>query len=237
MKHNILCTIACRSGSKGVQNKNIKLIAGKPLIAHTIQQAIESGIFQHIVLSTDSQEIADIGKQYGADVFFLRDAHLSTDNSGKLPVIQDALLRSEKHYQKTFDIVIDLDATSPLRLNQDIKNAYNQFIQEQNDILITASPSRRNPYFNLIEIFEDSPIKINLAKQAKEKILCRQKAPKCYDMNASIYIWRRKSLLNQTTLFGEKTGLYIMPEERSVDIDTEFDFKIVEFLLQERVNA
>lgn len=237
MKINKLCTICCRGGSKGVKNKNIRPLLGKPLLAYTIEQALESQIFDRIVLSTDSQEIAEIGKSFGADVFFLRDPQLATDNAGKLQVVQDALTKSEEYYQQIFDIVFDLDATSPLRNTSDIIDAYNQFVQENNDILITASPSRKNPYFNLIEYHEENGESyIDLVKKPKNPILCRQDAPKCYDMNASIYIWKREALLASKRIFGKTTGLYVMPEERSIDIDTEIDFQFVDFLLR-RKNA
>lgn len=233
--HKVLCTICCRGGSKGVKNKNIRFILGKPLIAYTIEQAKESKIFDHIILSTDSQEIADVGKQYGAEVFFLRDPQLATDKSGKLNVIQDALLKSEEHYKKQFDFICDLDVTSPLRNVQDIVQAYEQLIQDKNEILITASPSRKNPYFNLIEKFSKNGKEyIELAKKSNAPILCRQDAPKCYDMNASIYIWKRDALLSSKGLFGEKTSLYVMPEDRSIDIDTELDFELVHLLLEKK---
>lgn len=232
MQTNILCTICCRGGSKGVKNKNIRPLLGKPLLAYTIEQAQKSQIFNHIVLSTDSKEIAEVGKYYGAEVFFLREEKLATDKAGKLPVIQDTLNRSEKYFNTTFNAIFDLDATSPLRDVQDIINAYDLFTRDQSDILITASPSRKNPYFNLIEFFEqDGEQYIELSKKPNKPILCRQDAPKCYDMNASIYIWKRESLMSSQRLFGKNTSLYIMPEERSIDIDTETDFEFVEFLL------
>ena len=233
--HKKLCTICCRGGSKGIKNKNIRPLLGKPLLAYTIEQAKESRIFNHIILSTDSQEIAEVGKYYGADVFFLRDPQLATDKSGKLCVIQDALLRSEKYYKEKFDFICDLDATSPLRDTQDIVQAYMQFIQNKNEILITASPSRKNPYFNLIEIFnENGEEYVELAKKPDIPILCRQDAPKCFDMNASIYIWTREALLSSKRLFGKNIGLYVMPENKSIDIDTELDFEFVEFLLNKK---
>ena len=234
MQYNILCTICCRGGSKGVKNKNIRPLLGKPLIAYTIEQAQKSQIFSHIVLSTDSEEIAKIGKQYGAEVFFLREKKLATDE-GKLPAIRDALIKSEVYYNTTFDIVFDLDATSPLRDIQDIIDAYRLFLCENNDMLITASPARKNPYFNLVEIFqnkETGKIYVDLSKQSKTPILRRQDAPKCYDMNASIYIWKREALFKYDDVLGEMTSLYIMPEERSIDIDTETDLHFVEFLLK-----
>ena len=227
----ILCTICARGGSKGVKNKNIKPINGKPLIAYTIEHAKASSLFDHIVISTDSDDIAKIAKEYGAEVFFKRSTEMASDTAGKLDVIRDAFKRSEKYYNKTYDYLIDLDATAPLRSVDDIINSFEQFVKNDNDNLITAMPSRRSPYFNLVE--QDKSGKVYLSKKLDDTIVRRQEAPKSYDMNASIYIWKRDIILNKNSLFLEKTGLYVMPEERSIDIDTEQDYKFVEFLMKE----
>ncbi len=232
---NILCTICARGGSKGVKNKNIKELHGKPLIAYTIEQAKASGLFEHIVISTDSDDIANIAIQYGAEVFFKRSEEMASDTAGKLGVIKDAFIRSEKYYSKIFDYLIDLDATAPLRSIEDIINSFNQFKENDNDNLITAMPSRRSPYFNLVE--QDKKGKVYLSKKLDSVIVRRQDAPKSYDMNASVYIWRRDAILNENSLFLKNTGLYVMPEERSIDIDNELDFKFVEFLMKEKENA
>ncbi|EAJ6871912.1 hypothetical protein FGY55_06055 [Campylobacter coli] len=233
IERNNICIIGCRAGSKGVKNKNIRDIAGKPLIAHTIEQALKSRLFKHVVLSTDSREIADIGKKWGAEVFFLRDSYMASDSAGKLQVVQDAVIRSEQYYREEYDVVVDLDVTSPLREVSDIINAYEQFIKDDNDILISASPSKKNPYFNMVEIEQNgNKNTVVLSKKLSNPILGRQDAPQCYDMNASIYIWKKNILFSSNTLFTDNTGLYVMPEDRSVDIDTELDFKFVEFLLQ-----
>lgn len=228
----ILCTICARGGSKGVKNKNIKPLLEKPLIAYTIEQALESGLFEHIVVSTDSDAIATISQEYGAEIFFKRSEAMASDRAGKLDVIRDAFVRSEAHYDTQFDYLVDLDATAPLRIVEDIVNALKQFIQNNNDNLITAMPSRRSPYFNLVEV--DKKGKISLSKRLDESIVRRQDTPKSYDMNASIYIWKRHIILNENSLFLENTGLYVMPEERSIDIDTELDYKFVEFLMKEK---
>jgi CMP-N,N'-diacetyllegionaminic acid synthase len=226
---NILCTICARGGSKGVKNKNIKKIQGKPLIAYTIEQAIESQLFDHIVVSTDSDDIAKIAEQYGAEVFFKRSAMMASDTAGKLDVIKDAFKRSEDYYNKTYDYLIDLDATAPLRSVNDIINSFNQLKENNNDNLITAMPSRRSPYFNLVEVNKEG--KVYLSKTLDDKVVRRQDAPLSYDMNASIYIWKRATILNESNIFLEKTGLYVMPEERSIDIDNPLDFEFVEFIL------
>ncbi len=228
---NVLCTICARGGSKGVKNKNIKTINGKPLIAYTIEQAIASKLFEHVVISTDSDNIANIAKEYGAEVFFTRSEEMASDTAGKLDVIKDAFIRSEKYYKQQYDYLIDLDATAPLRNIQDIQDSFKQFLLNNNDNLITAMPGRRSPYFNLVEV--DTYGKVNLSKKLDSNILRRQDAPKSYDMNASIYIWKRDVILNENSIFLENTGLYVMPEERSIDIDTELDYKFVEFLMKE----
>jgi len=225
----ILCTICARGGSKGVRNKNIKKIHGKPLISYTIEQAKASGLFEHIVVSTDSDDIANVSLKDGAEVFFKRSAEMSSDTAGKLEVIKDAFIRSEEYYGLQFDYLVDLDATSPLRAVLDITEAFEQFLTDKNANLITATPSRRSPYFNLVE--KNQFGQVTLSKNLGENVVRRQDAPKTYDMNASIYIWDRDTILNRNTLFLENTGLYVMPEERSVDIDSELDYKIVELLM------
>jgi len=229
---NVLCTICARGGSKGVKNKNIKELNGKPLIAYTIEQAKASQLFEHIVVSTDSDEIATIAKQYGAEVFFKRSAEMASDTAGKLDVIRDAFVRSEEHYNKQYDYLIDLDATAPLRIVDDIIDSFNQFLKDNNDNLITAMPSRRSPYFNLVEQNKDG--KVYLSKKLDSAVVRRQDAPKSYDMNASIYIWKRDVILSENSIFLEKTGLYVMPEERSIDVDTELDYRFVEFIMKDK---
>jgi len=227
----VLCTICARGGSKGVKNKNIKLLNCKPLIAYTIEQAKASGLFEHIVISTDSDDIAEIAQQYGAEVFFKRSAEMASDTAGKLEVIRDAFKKSESHYDEKYDYLIDLDATAPLRDVEDIIKSFQQFLENNNDNLITAMPSRRSPYFNLVEVNESG--KVSLSKKLDNSIVRRQDAPKSYDMNASIYIWKRDVILKDNNLFLDKTGLYVMPEERSIDIDAELDYKFVEFIMKD----
>ena len=133
----------------------------------------------------------------------------------------------KKKYLKKFDIVFDLDVTSPLRKVSDIKNAFKTFKKNNSSVLFSVHNARRNPYFNVVE---RKNRKIKLVKQTKKIIHARQKAPKVYDMNASIYIWQRNKLLQNDNLFGSKTNIYVMPFERSIDIDEEIDFKIIEML-------
>ncbi len=228
-----ICTICARGGSKGVKNKNIKIVAGKPLIAHSIQQAKESGLFDVIAVSSDSEEILAVAKQYGADILIERPPELATDQAAKLPVIQHCLTSAEKEMGKRFEVVVDMDATSPLRLVEDIVQSVQMFEENVDaDNLITGAPSRRSPYFNLVEVNTEGYV--GLSKKLDKVIVRRQDAPKCFDMNASIYIWRRETLLNSASVFQKKTLLYEMPEDRSIDIDSELDFEFVSFLAMKR---
>ncbi|MCV3376570.1 acylneuraminate cytidylyltransferase family protein [Campylobacter sp. IFREMER_LSEM_CL2194] len=224
---DILCTICVRGGSKGVKNKNIRKINDLELIAYSIIQAKNSNLFDHIVISTDSDEIAKVALKYGGEVFFKREAELSHDNAAKIPAIRDCLIKSEAYYNKKFEILIDLDASAPLRSSLDIIKAYELFKKENKGNLITAVNARRNPYFNLIEIYDNE---INTSK--KGNFTTRQSSPKCYDMNASIYIFKRNKLLSSNSVFGSDTSLYVMDEKTAFDIDNELDFEIVEFLIK-----
>ena len=229
----VLCTICARKGSKGVPNKNVKEIVGKPLIAFSIQQALESNLFDKIVVSTDSDEIRKIAKQYGAESWFSRPAELSKDDSPKIPVIKHALEESEKKFNCKFDHIIDLDSTAPLRNVEDIRKAYKIFLQDSFDNLITGTRSRKNPYFNMIEIKNGE---IELSKKLKNTPVGRQLAPQVFDMNASIYIWSREFLIKEDRLFSGKLGFYEMPEDRSIDIDSPLDWEIVKMLMEKKSN-
>ena len=228
----ILCTICMRSESKGVKNKAYRKINGFPLFYYTLSVAQKSKIFDEIVISTDSEKIARMCKKYNANIFFLRSKKLAKDNTPKIDVIKDALLKAEKYYNTNFDCIFDLDITSPLRKISDLENAFEIFKKNKSDNLFSITSSKKNPYFNLIEKKNN---KVFLVKNSKS-YFSRQKAPKVFDMNASIYIWRRNILINNNSLFLENTHTYEMPEERSIDIDTEFDLKVVKLLI-ENLNA
>ena len=224
-----LCTICARGGSKGVKGKNIRVLLGKPLIAHSIEQARASGLFDLIAVSSDSDEILDVARQWSCDYLIKRPVELATDQAAKLPVIRHCVAEVERLAGLTFDTLVDLDATSPLRTPDDIVNAVKLLEESGAGNVITAMPARRSPYFNLVEL--DANDIVHLSKPLQTAVVRRQDAPKCYDMNASIYIWRRPVLFEAATLFNPDTRLYVMPEERSIDIDSELDFQFVEYLM------
>lgn len=225
----LFCTICARAGSKGVVNKNIREINGKPLISHTIEQAIEAGFLPNLVVTSDSPEVLTIAEAYNVPFIIRRPDDLSHDTADKLDAICHAIEIVEEKKGFKCDDIIDLDPTSPLRISVDIIAALEVFYNDGSENLITAAPSRRSPYFNLVEKGADGFV--HLSKPPKKRVLRRQDSPTCYDMNASIYIWERDVLLNKKQIFGLKTSLYIMPEDRSIDIDSELDFNFVSYLM------
>lgn len=227
-----ICTICARGGSKGVKNKNIRHLDGRPLIAHSIEQAIATGAFQAVAVSSDSDEILKTASEYGAAILIKRPSELATDLAAKLPVIRHCFLEAERVSGEIYETVVDLDVTSPLRSVEDINQAIHILEQKKISNVITGMPARRSPYFNLVEINEAGAAV--LSKSLPKPVVRRQDGPPCYDMNASIYVWNRYALLMNESLFMPDTQLYVMPEERSIDIDNELDFAWVEFLMQRR---
>lgn len=229
----VLCTICARGGSEGVKNKNLVLLRKKPLIAHTILQAKKSELFDAITVSSDSPKIHQVSKKWGADYLVPRPQEMATSTAAKLPAIQHAVLETERLTSQRFDVIIDLDVTSPLRAISDLIEAYRLFIHHQEaSNLVTGFPARRSPYFNMLEINKTGFAM--LSKTPASTIVRRQDTPLCYDMNASIYIWKRETLLNSKTTITDRTLLYLMPEERSVDIDSNLDLQLVRLLAKDR---
>ena len=232
----ILATICARGGSKGVKNKNIRALNGKPLIAYTIEYLKEWGKAEKIVCSTDSDKIADIAKKYGAQVPFLRPSSLASDASAKFPVLKHAINFCEKYYSEKYDLLIDLDPTSPIRKKTDIENALKKFKKSDADILYSVVKARKNPYFNMVELDENEYA--HLSKKPEVAVNRRQNAPEVYDMNASIYFYNRSFLLepkNIHPLSSKKAAIYQMDEIAAFDIDNEIDFKFIEFLIKNKV--
>ena len=232
MKKKILCTICVRKNSQELKNKNIKKINNKPLVLITIQQAIKSKLFDKIVVNSDSKIIKKICKNK-ISLFINRKKKLAGNYVSKIEVIKDSLLKSEKEYNCRFDLIVDLDVTSPLRKVSDIKDAVKFFINSNFNNLISGSEAKKNPYFNQIILKKN---KVNIVCKPKKRIPSRQLAPKIYDLNASIYIWRRKKLIKSKNLIDSKTGFFEMKTEKSLDIDSELDFKLVKYILENGLN-
>lgn len=223
-----IATICARGGSTGVPGKNIRYLLGKPLIVYSIEHALTCSEIEAVYVSTDNPEIAEISSAAGAIVPFLRPAKLATNLAPKIPVIEH-LVDAIEQSRGTVDRVVDLDPTSPLRTIDDVHTCI-RLLDEKTDVVITGYESDKNPYFNMVE--NDSDGYARLVKQHDNVIVARQEAPNVYAMNASIYVWHRHSL--QKGLWGGRAKLYVMPRERSIDIDTELDFQIVELLMRKQ---
>jgi CMP-N,N'-diacetyllegionaminic acid synthase len=226
-----LCTICARGGSKGVVNKNIRNLQGLPLIAWSIAQARQAGIFDLIAVSSDSEAILAAARDAGADLMIARPAELATDTAGKIAAIRHCVQAAEAQAGRRFEILVDLDATSPLRTPGDIVAAVALLRERKAPNVITAMPARRSPYFNMVEV--DGNGALSLVKPLPAAVVRRQDAPQCFDMNASIYVWRHDDLFADPPIFKAATALYVMPEERSIDIDSELDFRVVETIMAE----
>lgn len=230
-----LCTICARGGSRGVPGKNLRPLMGLPLIAHSIRQARATGLFAHIAVSSDSEEILAVSATHGADMLIRRPDEMATDTSGKMPAIAHAVMQAEQRSGGRFDIIVDLSATAPLRLPQDIHASIGLLMETGAGNVITGTPSHCSPYFSLVE--PDAQGRVRLSKPLPGKILRRQDSPPCYDMNGSIYVWRRDVLLADPQVFYDDTRIHVMPRERSLDIDEELDFQMVEYLMQRQRNG
>jgi CMP-N,N'-diacetyllegionaminic acid synthase len=230
-----LCTICARGGSKGVPGKNVRDLHGRPLIAHSILQARASGAFDAIAVSSDDEDILAIARDHDVEVLVRRPDELASDVAGKAAAIAHAAEAAEAATATRFDTLVDLDVTSPLRLPEDITAAIALLEAGDADNVITAAPARRSPYFNLVEL--DAEGHVHLSKPLPDAVLRRQDTPRAFDMNASIYVWRRDVFLADPKVFYDRTLLYEMPEERSVDVDSELDWLIVEHLFARRATS
>jgi N-acylneuraminate cytidylyltransferase/CMP-N,N'-diacetyllegionaminic acid synthase len=230
--HNetVLCTICARGGSKGVPDKNIREVGSKPLIAHTIEHALDWDRQSDVIVSTDSDRIAAVARMHGAAVPFIRPDELATDTAAKLPVIKHAVTECEREFDSTYDYVVDLDATAPLRTVEDIENCFETVINTDAHNAYTVTEADKNPYFNMVEVDDDGYA--SLSKTTDTAITRRQDTPTVYEMNASIYVFERDFLMETGSVHGDRTRIAEMPPERSIDIDRPIDLAFVEFLLE-----
>jgi CMP-N,N'-diacetyllegionaminic acid synthase len=226
---NIVGAICARGGSKGVPRKNLRPLAGEPLIAHAIRCAKASSTLRRVVVSTDDHAIAGTAKEYGAEVPFIRPAHLALDDTSKWPVFQHLVEAFEHATGERVDVLVDLDAGVPLRKPSDIDGCVNQLLSGTADIVATAYEADRNPYFNMVELKADGLAKI--VKSPEVPIVCRQAAPPVYSLSPAVYAIRRDTLWKYSHWSEARFQIYRLPRERAIDIDSELDFRLVEFLM------
>lgn len=230
----IVGAICARGGSRGVPRKNLRPIAGIPLIVRAIRCAQGCAELDRVVVSTDDEEIARVAELEGAEVPFLRPAHLAQDTSPKWPVFQHLVDTLEKQDSAHIDAIADLDTGAPLRLPADITACLEALGHSGAEVIITATESDRNPYFNMVELNEQGFA--HVVKQLPAPITDRQSAPRVYSLSPSVFAISRQALDRYDHWSKAKVGLHIVPRERALDIDTESDFRYAEMLLERAEN-
>lgn len=223
-----LAIIPARSGSKGLVDKNIKPLNGKPLMAYSIEAAIASDIFDEIHVSTDSEDYARIALQYGAKVPFLRSQQASSDTASSWDVVKEVLHRYEA-MEQYFDMVTLLQPTTPLRSVEDILNAYNIYIDEAANSVVSVCETDHSPLWCNTLPGDHSLcdfIRPELTNQP------RQKLDKYYRINGAIYMVNTKYLMECNSIYESKSIAYIMDKKHSVDIDDAVDFMVAEAIMQ-----
>lgn len=230
-----LITICARAGSKGVIKKNIRELNGKALIAYTIEIAkkFQAEFNADIALSTDSEEIKSVAKEFGLESDYLRPEFLGGDKVGKLDVIEHLLSFEEERNSTTYQCILDLDVTSPLRTVEDLKEAFSR-IQKDDSILnlFSVNEAKKNPYFNMVEDRGDG--KCKLVKEG-ETFLSRQETPKVFDLNASFYFYRRTFFSEKNRKVINPNSSYYLMEHLCFDIDEEIDFSFMEYILKNKL--
>lgn len=220
--------VFARGGSKGVPNKNLRLLDGKPLIAHAIEAALQSRSINRVIVSTDSLEIAHEARKHGAEVPFMRPLELATDTAPERLAWRHAIEQMERIDGKRLDVFVSIPPTCPLRIPSDIDRAVDALVAGDGDIVLSATDASCNPYFNMITIAENGAAE--LAAKPNGNVARRQDAPKVYELTAVAYAARRDPIFQFDSIFDCDARAIEIPAERAVDIDTEFDLKLAEFL-------
>ncbi|MFQ5712365.1 MAG: cytidylyltransferase domain-containing protein [Candidatus Geothermarchaeales archaeon] len=231
-KTTVVAIIPARSGSKSIPNKNLRELAGKPLVAWTIEAALRSKMLNRVVVSTDSEEIARVSREWGAEVPFIRPARLATDYTPVLPVLQHAIRFLEEEENYRVGVVVTLQPTSPLRDEDDIDEALKMFFRGDVDSLVSLCEAEHHP-FKMVKIVDGKTRPLLLVGKEHAR---RQDLPKVYRHNGAIYVTRRDVLMEENRILGEDALAYIMPQEKSIDIDTLLDLKLAECVLEMREN-
>ena len=229
---NILGLTLARGGSKGIPKKNIKQINGKPLIAHTIEAALNSNIFTDYIVSTDSPEIAAISRQYGAKTPFIRPDELSGDTVLSRDCVKHAVLECEKIYNIKYDYVIELPCVAPLRTSSHIQEVFNQLISTGADSVISVVQMQDKHPVRMKRII-DGQIYDFCKEYPEGEASRRQDLEPCYLRNGAIYSMTRDCIVEKFSRHGGISRAYIMDENVSVNVDTMLDFKLAEILLKE----
>lgn len=229
-KHT-LAIIPARGGSKGIYRKNISIVGGKPLLAWTVVEALSAKCIDRVVVSTDDDETARIALQLGAEVPFLRPHDLSGDRSLGIDVAYHALEWLEVKEGYFCDYIVYLQPTSPLRTAQDIESAFQMALDRSAEAVISVTPAVQHLY--LLRWIDESGCLMELAERP-EKDVQRQMLPDLFSLNGAIYLVSSESLHRKRSWYPERTYAYVMPNERSLDVDTSWDLYLADLILRDR---
>lgn len=228
--HSATAFIFARGGSKGVPRKNLRVLAGKPLIAHAIHTAHAAARVSRVVVSTDDDEIARVAEEWGAVVPFRRPAELAGDDAPEWLAWQHALREEARLADGRLpNVFLSVPATSPIRSGADLDRCIDALVEGDYDIVLSVTPSRRNPYFNMV-VLEEGLARLAVPPTTRA-ITRRQDVPPMFDITTVAYAARPSYVLQAEGLFGGRVGAVVLDEDRSVDIDTEFDLQVAECLL------
>lgn len=225
----IVAFIFARGGSKGLPGKNIRPLAGKPLIAWSIEHARAVPRIERVMVSTDSEEIAAVARQYGAEVPFIRPAELARDNSPEWLAWRHALDYLLSTDGVLPDVMVSVPTTAPLRQPIDIENCLDEYEIGNADVVITVTDAHRSPYFNMVKLNDDETV--GLVMPPPVSIARRQDSPVVFDIATVAYVLRPEFVLSNDSMFQGRVHAVHVPVRRSIDIDTLLDFQIAECIL------
>jgi len=227
--------IFARGGSKGLLGKNIRPFGGKPLIAWSIEHALAIKRIARVIVSTDSEKIASVAMEHGAEVPFMRPADLARDDTPEWLAWRHALQYLLETDGMLPEAMVSVPATAPLRLPLDIENCLDEFEKGDTDMVITVTDAHRSPYFNMVKTNADGTV--SLVIEPESTIVRRQDAPVVYDMATVAYVARPDFVMTSNSTFAGRVKSVHVPAERAIDIDTLLDFEMAEYLLNRRMET
>lgn len=226
------CVVFARGGSKGIPNKNIRDFCGSPLIVHTIKFCQAAEIFDRIIVSTDSEEIATISEAAGAEIPFIRPSHLASETASEFSAWKHcANFLIDNCDAEGGDLFCSLPATAPLRNKQDVCNGIAEFKSNNSDIVLSVTESSRSPYFNMLKSTKDG---YETVCRTNQSVTRRQDVPATYDIATVGYFTSFNYVLNAKSLMSGKVGVFMVPKLRAIDIDDLEDFHLAELILKQR---
>ena len=221
--------IFARGGSKGLPGKNLRILCGKPLIAWSIEHALAVKRIDHVIVSTDSKEIAEVSARYGAEVPFMRPKDLAEDDTPEWLAWQHALTNYP------CELMVSVPATAPLRFASDIDKCLDEYERGLADVVITVTEAHRSPYFNMVRLNPKNEAELVIPPQ--NILNRRQDTPKLYDMTTVCYVASTKFVLDNDSIFEGCIRAVQVPKERAIDIDSLLDFQIAENLMTARLQS